>query len=129
LARGPSTAAKVRETFQKQRGDDDGKQLYRMLWGYSRDQLQGGEAATLVGYLSNDNLDFRVLAFTNLHEITGLTFDYRPESAGREGRVGRWQELLKKGLIVPKESAPATPTSVVVPPSSTAAPPTPSPRQ
>ena len=63
-----------------------------------------GDAAKLVGYLSNDNLDFRVLAFADLQEICRLTFNYRPDApaASREGPVNRWQDQQNKGLIVPK---------------------------
>ncbi len=104
LARGPATAARVREAFQKQRGEDDGRELYRMLWGYTRDQLQGGDAAKLVAFLGNDNLDMRVLAFADLQDICHLTFNYRPDAqpASREGPIQRWQDQQRKGLIVPK---------------------------
>ncbi len=125
LARGPATATKIREAFQAQRGKDVGQELYRMLWGYTKDQLQAGDAAKLVEYLDNDNLDFRVLAFTNLQEITGSTFDYRPETpaVSREGRVYRWQELLRKGLIVPRKApAAAAPNPLPAGSTSTRAP-------
>ena len=65
---------------------------------------KAGDAAKLVAFLGNDNLDFRVLAFANLQEICHLTFNYRPDApaASREGPLGRWQEQQRKGLIVPK---------------------------
>ena len=86
LARGPSVATKVRSTFEKQQGKD-GYELYRMLWGYSKEQLQGSAAITLVDDLDHDDPPaFRVLAFYNLKQLTGKTFDYRPEatSSGRD---------------------------------------------
>ncbi|HEY2880819.1 MAG TPA: hypothetical protein VGJ15_00245 [Pirellulales bacterium] len=108
IARSPAAAAKVREAFETQRGDQSGKELYRMLWGYNKDQLQSGEAAKLVDYLDNDSLDFRLLAFTNLSDITNKTFLYRPEAtaAVRSQSVRRWRDELKAGNIVPKEPAP-----------------------
>jgi hypothetical protein len=131
LARGPATAAKVREAYQKQRGQEAGQELYRMLWGYTKEQLQGGEAAKLVGELNHDgldNLDFRVVACADLQDImhpgqdisrplVGL-YDYRPDApaASREGPVMRWQELLRKGQIVPREAAPPVVTGPATPP-------------
>jgi hypothetical protein len=107
LARGSGTAAKVHEAFVKQHGEELGKDLYRMFLGYTKEQLQGGEAAKLVDFLDNDSLDFRVLASANLQEITNKSFSYRPEAAaaGRAVPLHRWQqELHTPGGIVPKES-------------------------
>ncbi len=106
LTRGAGTAAKVHEAFVKQHGEELGKDLYRMLLGYTKDQLQAGEAGKLVDFLDNDSLDCRVLAFFNLEEITNKTFNYRPEAttASRAQPLRRWQEELKNGGIVPKES-------------------------
>ena len=69
LDRGPATALKIRTTFERQLGKD-GDELYRMLWGYSREDLVNGAAARLVDLLDNDTLAFRVLAFHNLRMIT-----------------------------------------------------------
>jgi hypothetical protein len=105
LARGPVAAGKVRAMFEKERGKD-GDDLYRLLWGYSKDQLQSGAAPILVDDLDNDSLDFRVLSFYNLQKIVGKTFDYRPEATAtnRSQPVRRWRDQLKEGLIVPKGS-------------------------
>ena len=81
LTRGPAMAAAVRESFEKLRGEDSGRQLYRMLLGYSKEQLQSGEAERLVDALDNDSLDLRELAFVNLMEITGKTHSYHPDDA------------------------------------------------
>ena len=98
LARGPVVAGKVRAMFEKERGKD-GDDLYRLLWGYDKDQLQSGAAPTLVDDLDNDSLDFRVLSFYNLQKIVGKTFDYRPEATAtnRAQPVRRWREQLRKG--------------------------------
>jgi hypothetical protein len=107
LTRGAGTAAKVHEAFVKQHGEKLGKDLYRMLLGYTKDQLQAGEAGNLVNFLDdNDSLDCRVLAFFNLEEITNKTFYYRPEAtaANRALPLRRWQEELKNNAIVPKEA-------------------------
>ena len=107
LARGPVTAGKVRAMFEKERGKE-GDDLYRLLWGYNKEQLQSGAAAVLVDDLDVDSLDFRVLSFYNLQKMVGKTFDYRPEATAtnRAQPVRRWRDQLKDGLIVPKGSAP-----------------------
>jgi hypothetical protein len=107
LARGSGSAAKIHEAFVKQHGEELGKDLYRMFLGYTKDQLQAGEAAKLVDFLDNDSLDCRELAFANLEEITNKTFNYRPEAptASRAQPLRRWQEELRSGAIVPKEVA------------------------
>lgn len=100
LARGPGVAEKVREAFLRRRGDD-GEELYRMLWGYSDEDLAAGADKKLVSLLSHDSLDYRVLAFWNLREITGKGLNYRPEytSARRQQSVRRWQERANAGEI------------------------------
>ena len=107
MMRGPATAAKVREAFQAQRGEEQGAALYRMLWGYDRQQLQDGADRELVDYLSHKDLDFRVLSFWNLHHLTGWQFPYRPEypEAKRRSGVAAWQRKLSSGQIVPAEGA------------------------
>jgi hypothetical protein len=105
LARGPNSAAKVREAFAKQHGDDLGKDVYRMFLGYTKEQLQAGEATKLVDFLDHDSLDCRELAFANLEDITNKTFNYRPEvpAASRAVALHRWQQELSSGGIVPKD--------------------------
>ena len=107
VARGPETAARVRESYEKLRGPEAAK-LYRMLWGYSADDLRKGADAELVDGLSNlDSLDVRVLAIENLKLITGpATHGYNPTepAMARAGKVKKWKEKLKKGEIVPRST-------------------------
>ncbi|HEX5443533.1 MAG TPA: hypothetical protein VFW87_06880, partial [Pirellulales bacterium] len=112
LARGPETAAAVRQAFESVRGQKQGGELYRMLWGYSPEQLEEGGAAQLIEWLSHEDLDYRVLSFWNLHHITGFSYYYKPEAneAKRRTPVQRWRQKLEAGLIVPKaEPSPAAP--------------------
>ncbi len=107
VARGPETAARVRATLDKQRGTDAGA-LYRMLWGYSTDDLKNGADRDLVEGLENDSLDYRVLAFWNLQNVTGLAnFGYYPGDATGKRRqpLKKWQAQLREGKIVPKSAA------------------------
>jgi hypothetical protein len=102
VARGPQTASLVRQTLEQQRGAD-AKLLYRMLWGYTADQLVGGEAQNLVDALNSESLDIRVLSFWNLQHITGVSLFYRPEypEAKRRSSLTKWRERLNDGKIVP----------------------------
>jgi hypothetical protein len=104
LARGPSVAAQIREAFQSKLGEAKGAALYRMLWGYNREQLEAGADRQLVEYLSHQDLEFRVLSFWNLHQITGLLpSSYRPywTEAKRRPGAAAWLQKLESGRIVP----------------------------
>src|SRR4029077_3589185 len=93
--------------FERQRGKDGGE-LYRMLWGYSKENLADGAAAKLVEYLDHDNMDFRVLAFHNLHQVVGATFNYRPEqTAARNQRSRPLQSAPPKTPRPPPTTPPA----------------------
>jgi hypothetical protein len=105
LARSPKIAAMVRESFERQRGED-GFRLYRMLWGYSKADIQAGVAAELVEYMDHNSLDYRVLAFHALKAVPGVPGDfagYRPESqlAARQRAVQRWRKMIASGPLSP----------------------------
>jgi hypothetical protein len=104
IDRSPATAKDVHDALVRHRGPDKGEELYRMLWGYSLDQLQAGSAALLVKYLDHDELDFRVLSFWNLNHITGAQHYYRPEysAAKRQQYVAKWKQKLDSGQLIPK---------------------------
>jgi hypothetical protein len=106
LARGPETAAQVREAFEKHRGAD-APRLYRMLWGYTLDQFKDGAAAELVEGLNSDSLDLRVLSFLNLQNMTGLSLFYRPESAPVKRRplYLKWKDRVRDGSLMAKATA------------------------
>lgn len=103
MLRGPAVAARVRKAFQDQRGDENGKALFRMLWGYTPEQLKQGAGQQLVDYLSHPELDFRVLSFWNLHHVTGWTLSYRPEYSEAKRRRGAaaWGQKLANGQLAP----------------------------
>ena len=106
LARSPKTAAAVRQAFETTHGKELGDQLYRMLWGYTSQQLEEGAATQLIDWLAapDDQLDFRVLSFWNLHHITGLGLYYQPADPEKQRRtpIQRWKQKLESGLLVPK---------------------------
>lgn len=110
IARSPETASRVRNTLDKLKGAD-GEGLFRMLWGYSGEDLQNGAAAELVDGLSHDSLDFRVVTIWALQQITGpANHGYYPENLAkaRTTSVKTWKELLRRGKIVPTAVTKAT---------------------
>jgi hypothetical protein len=99
MARNPATAKLIQGAFETRRGTTDGAELYRMLWGYSAEDVAGGVMNKLVEYLNNDEwLDLRVLAFQNLHDITGKMLSYKPEASAAVRRPAylKWKERIKE---------------------------------
>jgi hypothetical protein len=97
IARDPETAAAVRGALEKQY-PQQAAELYRMLWGYTNDQLEGDrEDANLVGALKSEVLAVRVLAYWNLRDITGVGEGYQPAAlpAVRQQKMSRWEQRLK----------------------------------
>jgi hypothetical protein len=104
MARDPETARQIQGAFETRRGTADGAELFRMLWGYSAEDVAGGAMNKLVEYLNNDEwLDFRVLAFQNLHDITGKMLNYKPEASAAVRRPAylKWKERIKEIKTVP----------------------------
>jgi hypothetical protein len=103
LARGPEQAVKIRKTYVNQRGKNKGPELYRMLWGYNREQLKGGDDRVLVKHLNDQDVDMRVLSFWNLKRLTGATHGYTPQAteAKRQVALKKWQQKLSsnEGII------------------------------
>jgi hypothetical protein len=100
VAGGVETAALVRQAMERQYPQDAGA-MYRMLMGYTDQDLQNGEDVALVKGLDHKALGYRVLAFWNLRDITGLRLFYYPENtaARRQQSVARWQQRLTDGKI------------------------------
>jgi len=99
-SRGPVAARAVREAFERAYGPS-GAQLSRMLCNYSNEQLAAGADNALVEALDHERLVFRLLASTDLKEITGSGLFYRPEDppAKRMQPVRNWQKRRSAGEI------------------------------
>ena len=104
MARSPKTAAELEKVIASQRDLKTAEELYRMLWGYSREELRKVAAARLVDELDHQDLDVRVLSFWNLYHVTGFTLNYRPQDvqAKRQQSVRAWKQKLDGDLIVPR---------------------------
>jgi hypothetical protein len=103
VQRGPESAARLKATIDRLR-PDQADELYRLLWGYSEDQLAKDEAANLVKQLESESMDVRVLAIQNLMTITGAMEFYRAEKKPEDSRaaIQAWKSRLAKMNIAYK---------------------------
>lgn len=101
LMRSSESAGKLREAIALLR-PTYAKDIYRILWGYSEEQLEKGGAADLVRFLDNDQVDVRVLAHLSLVAITGARESYRPERSpsSMKTAIQSWRDRLGKGAII-----------------------------
>ena len=101
-----ASASRLRRALENRYGPMQAGNLYRMLWGYSEEDLspQGVAAAQLVDYLDHDQLEFRVLSIENLRRITGATLTYQAKYTAnrRRSSVARWRRRLEAGQIIYK---------------------------
>jgi hypothetical protein len=100
LSRGGETAVEIRQSLERLR-PQEAATLYRLLWGYSPEQLAGDGAKELVALLESPEMDVRVLASDTLRQITGAQLYYRPEKPPADNRlsINRWRERLDEGGI------------------------------
>jgi hypothetical protein len=110
LMQDPQTATAIKTVCEQIRGQE-GVELFRMLWGYTPQEMTDGAAATLIDYLDSNATDYRLLAFHNLREFKGGNgFYYRPEyeaAAKRRKEVTKWKEWYAK--LKKPGRGPATP--------------------
>ncbi|MCC9601616.1 hypothetical protein LOC67_13745 [Stieleria sp. JC731] len=105
LDRSVDDAAAVRTAIAGQNealDNADGDTLFKLLVGYSQDQLKTGGDAELVSHLESASIPVRVLASEHLRDISGTTLFFRPEEvveSRREDIVKKWKVRLKKESI------------------------------
>lgn len=100
LALTPEYPKMVRAALEKYK-PEQAEMMFRMLLGYTDDQLARGEATQLVAALDHSDLAIRAVAFWNLRSITGITLNYRPEvdAEKRMKPIAAWREKLEQGAI------------------------------
>ncbi len=100
VSRDRTTAMGV-EKGLRQQFPADAELLFRLLWGFTNEQLTGGDAKRLVGLLEDSRLPVRVLAAENLLQITGKRGTYRADMppSRRRDAVRSWQKRLEAGEI------------------------------
>jgi hypothetical protein len=111
LALGPDVAAQIQQAFVRE-STQDAEILYRMVWGYNREQLQQGALKELIDLLEHERLEVRVLAFENLSVITGKRLNYFPSDSimERQASIRTWRERLDRGeleVVFPPPAPPA----------------------
>jgi hypothetical protein len=105
MDRSPEAAARVRTAIAGQNetmDDANGDTLFRLLIGYSQEQLSSGGDAELVEALESASMPVRVLASENLRQISGTTLFFRPEemvASRRDEVVKKWKVRLRKESI------------------------------
>ena len=95
-----AVASQIRDGLEQRHGEE-GEELFRVLWGYSSQQLADGGAEDLVRFLDHSSSDFRIAAIETLKSITGTTSLYLPHftEAQRRSAVFKWREKLGQNQI------------------------------
>lgn len=78
---------------------DDAERMYRLLWGYSKqDAADRFASRQLVEWLAANHVAVRELAFYHVQRLTGRTYDYRPNltEMQRKLAVNRWQTHMER---------------------------------
>jgi hypothetical protein len=114
MALSPDVAKRAREAFVAFRGEEATNDLMRMVQGYSPEaigttpeEVAQGPIRQLIRFLDSSDLDFRVLAYYNLREITGKSYGgYQPgHNANQRKRAIRiWLDRLESGEILPNST-------------------------
>jgi hypothetical protein len=117
IRRSPRSAAEVRTAMETLHGQE-GASLYELLWRYNapgeKEQLlPPDDAERLVRFLEHKDLDFRVLAFWNLKNLTkvGPNYNYKPDDppARLHLTAQKWRDHLRQGAGKPPEESPVAP--------------------
>ena len=113
IALSPNSAMRLRQVLVDQRGGEAATDLFEMLRGYraedigrTPEEIKVGVLGKLIGWLESDNLDYRVLAAHNLHQITGKNLLQNPAAnpSDRTQGVRRWRQRLRQGDLAIGES-------------------------
>jgi hypothetical protein len=118
IRRSPRSAAAVRTAMETLHGAE-GTSLYELLWRYNAPgekerTLPSADADRLLRFLEHKDLDFRVLAFWNLKNLSrgGPSYNYKPDDPPNKRQLAaqKWREhfrQLRAGK--PSEEAPVAP--------------------
>jgi hypothetical protein len=102
LAEGSEASAKLQRQVEMAHRAEAAT-VFRLIRGYSPDQLAAGAAEELVQLLEHSEMTVRVLAYLNLEVITGRTHLFLPSKEpgqDRRGTVAAWRRSLEDGRIV-----------------------------
>ncbi|TWT67227.1 prolipoprotein diacylglyceryl transferase [Allorhodopirellula solitaria] len=80
----------------------DSQRLFKLLVGFTPDELAAGADAELVQLLDSPSMAVRVLTIENLREIVGDTLAYRADQENANARksdIKKWETRLRRGDI------------------------------
>lgn len=80
----------------------DSMRLFKLLIGFTQEELAAGADAELVSLLDSPSMAVRVLAIENLREIVGDTLAYRADQENantRKSDIKKWETRLRRGDI------------------------------
>ncbi len=101
---GPDASKSVQSPLEEEFGENLGTMAYRMLVGYSPDEVAKDDIyPRLVGLLSPDQskVGIRELALDTLKRLTGRdALGYDPDHPGGKG-LDNWNDLLRRGELKP----------------------------
>ncbi|SMP46151.1 hypothetical protein SAMN06265222_10274 [Neorhodopirellula lusitana] len=101
MASSATTAATIQNAIKRaELADSDG--LFKLLVGYTQDELANGGDAKLVEYLDSASMPVRVLAIENLKAIVGSDLGYRADQENantRRADIKKWEARLRRGDI------------------------------
>ncbi len=101
VASGEDLARAVQQSLARQR-EGRADLLYRLLQGYSPEQLEQEAGVILVEQLSDEDMDVRMLSYLNLKWMTGRSQEYRAHKVPdqQSPQIQGWRRLLKDGLVL-----------------------------
>ena len=93
----PQAAAQVRTTMEKMYGEQQGSNMYELLWKYHGEEIAPSDAHQLVQYLDHEVLAFRALSIWNLRNITGSSLNYQigDTASHRQAAIQHWKAWEK----------------------------------
>ncbi len=101
LSSSPETAARIQQAVDRRYGMQAAN-VYRMLWGYSPEQLVAGGGTDLVKSLESAEVERRVVAAYTLERITGTNHAYRASGRPETNRpaITRFNQRLADGDLI-----------------------------
>ncbi|NQT40889.1 MAG: hypothetical protein HQ581_25565 [Planctomycetes bacterium] len=84
LSRGPQTAVQLRQAMVRRFGEEEGRQIYDLLWQNPAETPTYDEVKQRIDLLKNPRLAMRVVGHWSLNRMTTLAASYRPDDPAKE---------------------------------------------
>ncbi len=105
LSRGPQTAVQLRQAMIRRFGEEEGRQVYDLLWQTPAETPTYDEVKQRIDLLKNPRLAMRVVGHWSLNRMTTLAASYRPDDPAkeREQAADRLERALDSKRIPTKD--------------------------